>query len=337
MRLLTLAAMALCSLPLLHAAKPLQVYFVDVEGGQATLIVTPAGQSLLVDAGWPGRSGRDAGRILAAAKKAGVKKIDYLLVTHYHTDHVGGVPQLAEKIPITTFVDHGPSVESGKQEDELMRAYAAYREKSKHLEVKPGDKIPLKGVDIDVVSSANQLITAPMPGAGAPNPACGAEPLRPEDKTENARSIGILLTYGKFKLVDLADLTWNKEIELMCPNAKLTPVDVYLVSHHGMDMSGSKALVHALRPRVAIMNNGARKGGSPAAWQVIHTSPGLEDFWQLHYSIPGGKENNSPDMFIANTDEICEGQWLHLEALPDGSFTVTNQRNRYTKTYQPKN
>ena len=336
MRVLSLAGLALISVALAFGAKPMQVFFVDVEGGQATLIVSPSGESMLVDAGWPGRNGRDASRILATAKKAGVKRIDYLVITHYHTDHVGGVAQLAEKIPIRVFVDHGASVEHGKEADELMRAYTAYRAKGQHLEVKPGDKIPIKGLEVDVVSSGNQLIASPMPGAGVPNPVCGKEALRPEDTTENARSIGILVTLGKFRMVDLADLTWNKEIELMCPNARLAPVDVYLVSHHGMNMSGSRALVEALHPRVAIMNNGPRKGGTPEAWQVIHNSPGLEDFWQLHYSIPGGKDNNVPDMFIANTDEQCEGQWLSLTARPDGSFTITNQRNRYSKTYQPK-
>jgi beta-lactamase superfamily II metal-dependent hydrolase len=335
-RTLPLAVLALCSPALLWAAKPLQIYFVDVEGGQATLVVTPSGESMLVDTGWPGNAGRDAGRILAAAKKAGIDKIDYLVVTHYHTDHVGGVTQLAAKIPIRTFVDHGPSVESGKQADELMRAYLSYRQKGQYLEAKPGGKIPLKGVGVDIVTSAAEVISRPMDGAGAPNPACAKEGPRAADTGENARSIGMVLSYGKFRLVNLADLTWNKEIELMCPDAKLAPVDVYQVSHHGMDSSGSMALVHALRPRVAIGNNGARKGGIAAAWQTIRSSPGLEDVWQLHYSIAAGKDNNPPDMFIANTDEICEGQWIKLDALPDGSFTVTNQRNRYTKTYPPK-
>ena len=337
MRMLSWTGPALLSAALLYGAKPLHMYFIDVEGGQATLIVAPAGESMLVDTGWPGRSGRDAGRILAVAKKAGVKKIDYLVITHYHMDHVGGVTQLAEKIPIRTFVDHGANSETGKEADELMRAYSAYRAKGQHLEVKPGDTIPMKGVEIEVVSAGGSLIANPMAGAGAANPACGKEQRRAEDTSENGRSIGMIFTYGKFRLANLADLTWNKELDLMCPNAKLAPVDVYQVSHHGMDMSGSMALVHALHPRVAIMNNGPRKGGTPPAWQVIHNSPGLEDFWQLHYSIPGGKENNAPDMFIANTDEICEGQWLRLEAMPDGSFTVTNQRNRYSRSYPAKN
>lgn len=329
--------LALLAASALFAARPMRIFFLDVEGGQATLIVSPSGESMLVDAGWPGRDGRDAARIVAAARKAGVKRIDYLVVTHYHTDHVGGVPQLAEKIPIRTYVDHGPSVESGKHADELMRAYLAYRAKGKHLEVKAGDTIPIKGLQVDVVCSGYELISKPMPGAGAPNPACGKEALKEEDRSENGRSIGMLVTYGKFRFLNLADLTWNKEIELMCPNARLAPVDVYLSSHHLADLSGSAALVHGVRPRVAITNNGARKGGAPEAMRVIRTSPGLEDMWQLHYAIPAGRELNSPDTFIANTDEVCEGHWISLTATPDGAFTITNSRNNYSKSYNPAN
>lgn len=336
MRAFTLASLILLGVSLLPAAKPLRMYFIDVEGGQATLMVAPAGQSMLVDAGWPGHDGRDRDRILAAAKKAGVKRIDYLVVTHYHEDHVGGVPQLAERMPVVTFVDHGPSVEHDRRSTEMLNAYTAYREKGKHLVVKPGDTIPIKGLQVDIISSAADLIAKPVPGAGQPNPACGKDALRPEDKSENARSIGMLITLGKFTALDLADLTWNKEIELMCPDAKLPPVHLYIVSHHGMNMSGSASLVHAIRPRVAIMNNGARKGGTPEAYQVIRTSPGLEDLWQLHYSILGGKDNNAPDAFIANTDEVCEGLGIYLEAYPDGSFKIINARNKYTKTYRPR-
>jgi competence protein ComEC len=335
-RTLSLASAVLLGASLLHGARALQVFFVDVEGGQATLIVAPSGESMLVDAGWPGRNGRDADRILAAAKRARVKRIDYMLVTHYHTDHVGGVPQLADRIPIRTYIDHGANTESGKQADELMRAYLAYREKGKHLQVKPGDKIPIRGLDVDVISSGHELIHEPMPGAGAANHLCDKEDRKAEDKGENAASIGTLLTYGKFRMVNLADVTWNKELELMCPRTRVPPVDVYLTSHHGMDMSGPTAVVHALRPRIAVMNNGARKGGSPSAMQIIRSSPGLEDFWQLHYSIAGGQELNSPDALIANTDENCEGHWIHLTATPDGAFTVTNARNRHTKTYKPR-
>ncbi len=334
MRLPLLVVLLLALPALLPAAKNLEVYSIDVEGGQATLIVSPSGESMLVDTGWAGHNRRDANRILSAAKMAGVKKIDYLVITHFHADHVGGVPQLAEKIPIRNFVDHGGNTESGKDAEVLFNAYAAFRDKGTHLQVKPGDTIPIKGLDVRVLSSGGDIISAPLPGGGQPNPECSSFEKHEVDTSENARSVGILISYGDFRMIDLGDLTWNKEYDLVCPANKVGPVDVYLVSHHGMNMSGSPQFVHALHPRVAIMNNGARKGGSPEIWQTIHDTPGLLDLWQLHFAVPGGKEHNSPDTVIANIDEICEGKWLRLTAMHDGSFTVYNSRNKYERTYK---
>ena len=336
MRLSLPAILLLVTAAMLPAAKNLEVYSIDVEGGQSTLFVAPGGDSMLVDTGWAGYNRRDAGRILAAAKSAGVKKIDYLVITHYHADHVGGVPQLNEKIPIRNFVDHGASVESGKDANVLFNAYKAFRDKGTHIQVKPGDTIPVKGLDVKVLSSAGELIASPLPGAGKPNPQCSSFQKHDADPTENAQSVGILVTFGDFRMIDLGDLTWNKEFDLVCPNNKIGPVDVYLVSHHGMNMSGSPQLVHALAPRVAIMNNGPRKGGSPEIWQTIHDSPGLLDLWQLHFAVAGGKEHNSSDTLIANVDEICEGKWLKLTAHSDGSFAIANSRNKYEKTYPPR-
>jgi beta-lactamase superfamily II metal-dependent hydrolase len=318
----------------LRAAETLEVYFVDVEGGQATLLVSPAGESMLVDAGWPGYGGRDADRIVAAAKAAGVKQIDYLLVTHYHLDHVGGVPPLAAKIPVIHFVDHGASVETDKDANQLFSAYRQVRDRGQHSIVKPGDKIPIKGLDVEVVAAAGKLITAPLKGAGAPNPLCAATPLRAADPTENAQSVGIVIRFGKFRLANLADVTWNKELELVCPVNRIGTVDIYLSTHHGMNLSGSAAIVHALAPRVAIMNNGARKGGSPDAWQIVRNSPGLEDIWQLHYAVEAGKQNNTTEPFIANPEEKCQGYGLKLSASADGSFTVTNTRNGFARRYR---
>jgi beta-lactamase superfamily II metal-dependent hydrolase len=327
--------MLLLVLPaVLPAAKNLEVYSIDVEGGQATLLVSPSGESMLVDTGWAGHNRRDADRILAAAKSAGVKKIDYLVITHYHSDHVGGVPQLAEKIPIRNFVDHGANTETGKDADVLYNAYSAFRDKGTHLQVKPGDTIPIKGLDVRVLSSGGDVIAAPLPGAGQPNPECSSFERHEVDTSENARSVGILISYGDFRMIDLGDLTWNKEFDLVCPANKIGAVDVYLVSHHGMNMSGSPQFVHALHPRVAIMNNGARKGGSPEIWQTIHDTPGLLDLWQLHFAVPGGKEHNSSDTVIANLDEICEGKWIKLTAQKDGTFTVYNSRNKYERSYR---
>jgi len=325
---------ALVAIPvLLTAAKTLDIYFIDVEGGQATLIVAPSGQSMLVDAGWRGYDGRDAKRISEAAKKAGVKKIDYLLVTHYHLDHVGGVPQLAELMPVTTFVDHGPNNEDSKGVKELFAAYEQVVSNGKRLVVKPGDQVPLKGVNVTMLSAAGNLIEKPVEGGGAANPLCGSDKPREGDPTENARSAGFLLTFGKFRFINLGDLTWNKEMDLVCPQNKAGEVDVYLTTHHGMNMSGPATIVHALKPRAAIMNNGAKKGGSPEAWDIVRKSPGLEDIWQLHFAIAGGEAHNSPQPFLANLHERCEGNWIKLSAQTDGSFTVFNSRNRYQKTY----
>jgi beta-lactamase superfamily II metal-dependent hydrolase len=290
---------------------------------------------MLIDTGWAGFNNRDAERIAAAAKSVGVKKIDWLVVTHYHSDHVGGVPQLAAKMPIGTFVDHGATTESGKNADVLWNAYIDFRNKGKHLEVKAGDTIPVKGLDIKVLAAAGQGITVPLPGAGGQNPLCASFKPKAEDKSENARSVGMLITYGKFRIIDLGDLTWNKESELVCPENRIGTIDVYLTTHHGLSQSNPEVIVHALHPRVAIMNNGAKKGGSPETWQIVRKSPGLIDLWQLHYSIAGGKENNSPDSFIANVDDPCEGKWIKLVAQQDGTFTVTNSRNKYEKTYKP--
>ncbi len=306
------------------------VYFVDTEGGQATLFVSPTGQSMLVDTGWPGFEGRDAKRIAAAAKDAGVKQIDYLVVTHYHVDHAGGVPQLAALLPIKHFVDHGSSFEHTADADQLYRAYTTTRDAGKHLEVKPGDSIPVSGMNVRVLTAAGNQISA----AGTPNPNCAGTQMKDPDPSENARSLGTLITFGKFRLLDLGDLTWNKEYELVCPSNKIGTVDVYLTTHHGLDQSGLPALVKAVHPRVAIMNNGAKKGGAPVAWQAVKDSPGLQDLWQLHFAEAGGAEHNVDEKMIANPSAASDaGNYLKLTAREDGHFTVLNSRNGVSKDY----
>ena len=311
------------------ANKTVDFYFIDVEGGQATLIVTPNKESVLVDAGWPGFDKRDARRIAAAAKKAGVKKIDYLITTHYHTDHVGGVPQMAAMMPVGTFVDHGDNRETGAAAERLMNAYLDATKSAKRLTVAPGDKIPLKNVAIEFLSADGKLTSR----GGKANPLCTSPEKKAVDPSENARSVGFLLTYGSFKFVDLGDLTWNKELELACPNNRIGEVDVYLTTHHGLDTSGPAELVHALHPKVAIMNNGAKKGGSAPAWKVVKSSPGLADMWQLHFALVGGKEANVQDMFIANTDETGTEHYLKVSAESSGHFQVLNSRNKFSKSY----
>jgi beta-lactamase superfamily II metal-dependent hydrolase len=282
--------------------KPLDVYVIDTEGGKSALYVTPTGQSLLLDAGNPG--GRDTDRIMEAIHAAGITQLDYLLLTHYHVDHVGGVEALAQRIPIKNFVDHGPTVEPREQVQGFQQLWASLYAKGHHIVVKPGDRLPITGVDWRIVTSAGQVIKTPLPGGGQPNPECAS--FTPKDITndpENAQSVGSVVMLGNFKLIDLGDLLWNKEQELMCPNNPIGTVDVYMVSHHGLDWSGSPTLVHALRPRVAIMNNGTRKGGSGTTFPTLESSPGLENLWLSHWSYTGGIEHNPAGVFIANVDD----------------------------------
>ena len=320
---LLLAALAVTA----QAAKTLDIYFIDVEGGQSTLIVPPSGQALLIDAGYAGISGRDAIRISAAAKAAGVKKIDTLLITHFHADHVGGVPNLLERLPVANFLDHGPSVEDeNKYPEPYRKAFGT----SPHKVVAPGDKIPIKGLDITVLTAAGHTLDR----KGEPNPYCaGLSPISGETG-ENPQSAGVLIQYGKFRFVDPGDIIWNEELALACPDNKVGKVDVYLTAHHATHVSPKS--VYALAPRVIVMDNGPRKGGLPDAWNLLHALPGVEDIWQLHFSVAGGKDHNPSDPFIANLDEQSEGIYLKLSASEDGSFTLFNPRNKYTKTYPAK-
>jgi beta-lactamase superfamily II metal-dependent hydrolase len=324
--------LGLCALTC--AAQELRVYAIDVEGGKATLYVSPSGQSMLVDAGYQGFGNRDAGRIVAAAKAAGVTQIDYLVITHYHADHAGGVPQLAAQIPIRNFVDHGMNFESVKDNGEVYGNYVAARAKGTHIEVKAGDRIPIEGIDVRVVTASGKAISQPLPGAGKANPLCaGYQPIVP-DHGENSHSIGMVITFGKFRLADLGDLYWNQEYDLACPDNLLGTVDVYMTTHHAKSTSGAPALVQALAPKAAIMNNGPKTGGAEAAWQTIHLSPGTPDIWQLHYALNNDGAHNAPDEFIANRSEDCTGNWIKLAARPDGSFTISNGRSRVEKDYR---
>jgi len=335
------SCLVLCLLANARAApepdgKALQVYFVDVEGGQATLFVTPAHQSLLIDTGWPGNNGRDADRIVAAAKQAGISKIDYVLITHFHMDHGGGVPQLTDRIPVEAFIDHGVNRES--TDKPTVGVWDAYQKvlatgKFKHILAKPGDSIPIRGMSVTVISSDGELISKPLPGAGQENASCKGAEQYPADQTENGRSLGTLITFGKLRLLDLGDLTHDQEMKLMCPVNKLGKIDIFIVSHHGSSQSDSAALVHGITPRVAIMDNGAKKGGYPSTWDIISKSPNLEDFWQLHYSEEGGAAHNVAAEFIANPNGPDAANYLELTAHPDGSFGIFNSRTQKTKDY----
>ncbi len=329
----TLACALLCIALPASESNSLQVYFIDVEGGQATLVVTPSEQTILIATGWPGFNGRDAGRIVRAAKTAGVDRIDYVLITHFHRDHVGGVTQLAGQIKVGTFIDHGPNREDADDPREDFAAYEKVASQSKRLVVKPGDQIPMKDISVQILTAAGEHVSAPLPGAGQPNALCASEPEAAVDTTENARSLGILITFGKFRFLDLGDLTKRKERDLVCPNNLIGTVDLYLTTHHGLNQSNAKVIVDAIHPRVSIMNNGAHKGGSPDAWETIHNSPGLQDLWQLHYALDSDIAHNAPEKFVANLDENCEGKYIKVTAEQNGTFTVLNSRNSYQKTY----
>jgi beta-lactamase superfamily II metal-dependent hydrolase len=316
------------------ASNDLTAYIIDVEGGQSTLFVTPSGQSVLVDTGWAGFNGRDADRIAKAAQEAGVKQIDYLLITHFHADHVGGVPALAAKLPIKNFVDHGQSVEvNTPQGKKLFDAYMAEASKGNHIVVKPGDKLPIKGMTWEIVSAAGKVIDKALPGGGQPNPECSNFQKRDIRDDENGQSTGSFIQFGKFRSVDLGDLLWNKEEGLFCPVNKIGPVDVYIVSHHGMNMSGSPQMIHALHPKVAIMDNGEKKGGTVEAVSTLQNTPGV-DLWMSHYSAAGAKEHNAAENEIANpSSNGDQGFYIKLVAHKNGHFEVTNERNGFTKKY----
>jgi beta-lactamase superfamily II metal-dependent hydrolase len=318
------------------AGGKLRVYFIDVEGGQSTLFVTPAGKSLLIDTGWPGNNFRDADRIVAAAKSAGLSRIDSVLITHYHDDHVGGVAQLVQRIPVGTFIDHGPNRELDHGATE--RGYAAFQKvlaesKAKEIVPRPGDRLPIQGMDVTVISADGKVIQRPLAGAGEPNPFCKQSEIRPPDQTENARSLGVLIRFGNLKILDLGDLTWDKERDLMCPDNRLGKVDVLVVSHHGWYQSSSPALVDAIHPRVAVMDNGAKKGGSIPVLDTVRKAPGIETLWQLHYSDEGGAAHNTKSEYIANLDGPDAGHDIEITASRDGSFTAHNSRTGIDKDY----
>ena len=346
----TLAALLLLFCPaLLPAADTLDFYIIDVEGGKAVLVVTPARQAMLIDAGWPGLqdeknqtykiTDRDTDRIVAAVRKVGVKQVDYFVVTHYDQDHGANVERVAARmpIPIRAYVDHGEPVSQSREAQDGYASYMRAVGSTKRMVVRPGDRIPLAGADVAVVTSAGEVLKSPLPGGGTPNPLCSSEPASPA-RGENPASVGLVFTFGKFRTIDLSDLPKAKERELMCPNNPVGAADLLLVSHHAFDMSNLPLLVHALRPLAAIVNNGERHGGQAVAWQTVRDSPGLEDIWQMHLTQAAGKEHNAPEQFIANLSEAnCQAHWIQVAARRDGSFRVTNARNGFSKTYRRRN
>ncbi len=395
--------------------KPLEIWVVDVEGGKAALYVSPTGQTAVIDTGFPGA--RDLDRIMAAIADAGVKQIDYLISTHYHVDHIGNLVELAKRIPVGTFVDHGSTVEgpdvpqvapgadgvpvtkAREQIEGFQAAYAELYGKAKHLVVKPGDRVPITGLDWRIVTSAGHVLKSPpLPGGGKANPYCaGFTPMTGTaglNDPDDAQSVGSVIVLGQFRALDFGDMWRTKELELMCPANPIGTVDLYFASSHGAIASGSLPFVHAIQPRVAIMQNGTRKGGAPEPMQTILSSPGFQDLWQMHWSYNALLEQNSPALYIANVEDAATiagvltapprgagpgrgaaapaqptpppasvqtpppaagapagpapagggrgrgnatghtpAYWLKVSAYPDGTFTITNPRNGFSKTY----
>jgi beta-lactamase superfamily II metal-dependent hydrolase len=361
---------ALSALMLAQPRRGLDLYVIDVEGGNAQLYVTPSGESVLIDTGNAGAAAaRDAERIAAAVKAAGLTRIDHLITTHFHADHVGGVLEVAARVPVGEFIDHGPNVQPGAQIDALMQQYGQLYAKTKHTVAKAGDRIQVAGLEWRIVSAGGQVIKSPLPGAGAANPFCASfkkhdvNPVSntPVGNTEDEQSVGSHITFGKFRLLYLGDFTWNQEFELNCPANRIGTVDLFIASRHGQPSSNSEALVHAVAPRVIVMNDGPRKGGQPSAMKILLGSPRLEDLWQVHFSELGGQEYTVPGMFISNVvDNQPTGMpiaplvppergapaspapahnglayWIKISAETDGRFTVTNLRNGFSKTYRP--
>jgi competence protein ComEC len=346
-----LAALCLMPIAALAAGDTLLIDSIDVEGGAATLYISPEGQSLLIDTGWPANVGAkdpdSVQRIIAAARKHGLKKLDYVLITHYHVDHLGGVTELLSQFPVGTLLDHGPNRETPApnappafasfQPANLYPRYLEALRGHEHRELKAGDTLNIGSLHLTVVTSDGATISKPLPGASGALAECDTmKPMAEDGGEENARSVGVVFTFGKARVAALGDLTWNIEKALVCPRDKVGPVDLLLVSHHGSRFSNSPALLHALSPRVAIMNNGAKKGGEPQSYDTVARSPRLARLWQLHFADGGGAEHNAPEAYIANPSGTDDKQ-ASLEAIvtKDGAITVTNSRTGFKEGYPP--
>ena len=322
------------------------IYWVDVEGGAATLLVSPTGESLLVDTGFPGMENRDANRIFAATQEAGLTRIDYLIITHFHRDHVGGLQALDRMIPIGHCLDHGTKTEENNQQwvDEYLGVC-----RNKRTALHAGQQLRLGDIEIDIVASDGRLITTPVNGGGL-NPLCATAEHKPQASPENQRSVGVLFTYGRFTFLDLGDFNWAKEVELACPRNMVGRVTLYQTSRHGAwDDAGSPTHLYAIKPQVVVVNNGPRKGlggrspgfgeVSTAHYDRLVKSPEIEGIWQGHLSLlsPDPSQNTREEM-VANLKDTanCDGHRIVASVQPDGTFTVTNGRNGFHRRYSAR-
>lgn len=320
-----------------EATPTLDIYWIDVEGGAATLVVTPQRESVLMDAGWPRPDRRDTERIQAAMRDAGITTIDYLLISHFHTDHVGGVPQLAERVPIGQIVDHGDSVEQdGEAGRALWGRYETVAD-GRRRTVAPGDKLPLSGLEFSFIASHRRL--ADSPERRAPNRRCDGLVAPEIDEGENGHSLGYLLSLGAFQFLNMGDLTPDREYALACPENRLGVVDLWQVPHHGGYGAIRPELAGALEPTVAVINNGPRKGGTTTSLAAAQSTAEVGDVWQSHRALADPEAPNTDERLTANlTEEAdCEGHWIKATVQADGrSWTMTNGRTGYSRNYQAK-
>ncbi|MEX0978059.1 MAG: MBL fold metallo-hydrolase [Pirellulales bacterium] len=316
----------------------LDIYWIDVEGGAATLIVTPQGESVLFDTGNPGH--RDPDRIVqTAAGEAGLRQLDHVIITHYHSDHFGGVALLSTILPIKHLHDNGIF------EGIVDRPDKAYLESKveKRSVISPGDLIALQPsadpkatpLAIKCLGTRQQYIAAP---AGAETtPGCAESKPKPIDTTDNANSVVTLVSFGKFEFFDAGDLSWNLEKELVCPTNRVGKIDVYQSSHHGLDASNHPLVIRALEPIVAVINNGVTKGCEPATFAAIKETKSVEAIYQVHKNLRGDGSPNTPDEFIANPTKDCKANIIKLSVDPTGSsYTVTIPANGHSRTYRTR-
>jgi competence protein ComEC len=314
------------------------IYWVDVDGGGATLIVTPAGESVLIDSGE--NKPLHASRIAAAVTRAGLKQIDHFVVSHWHADHYGGTLELTKLVPIRNYYANSPLPDSVPDDPAFQTLMPLYR-KTNHgttRVLKPGDTIPLRqapglpAVSLRVLAASRNVIPT-TPGA-TPNAACSKPAITANpDDGENAKSLALLFEYGKFRFFDAGDLTWHIEDRLACPNNLVGAVDLYQVTHHGLDRSNNPHLVHALHPRVAVVNNSTIKGAEVNSMRTLKTSPGITAIWQLYTNKQIEKSLNTAQDRVANPPGGPGGNYLKSSVRADGSFSVQAGDNGHHEEY----
>ncbi len=340
---LTLVCLCLLPLPGRAAEPTLDIYWIDVEGGGGTLIITPAGESILIDTGWPGAS--SAARIHEAATNAGVSRIDYLILTHFHLDHFGGAAPLAKLMPIGTVLDNGiPEHDpDGRNDERFLASIKPYREfpAKRRMLIQPGETLPLKqggsAIPLSLRFMGTRRHFAHPPGLGGLNALCAGATQKQPDTSDNANSAVLLVQLGSFKFYDGADLTWNMEGEMVCPTNSIGQVDVYQVDHHGVDVSNNPLLIRSLAPTVSVMNNGARKGGAKATLATLRSVSSIQTMYQIHRDPRGGAEFNTDDQYIANLEEKCEGHYIKCSVDSSGkSYTISIPAKGFAKTYQTR-